>query len=166
MHPSHPNPFRCKKCFRLGHIACRCSDKKCCRNCAKSHPPDIPCSTRCVNCSSPSHTSDSDTCPSLLTMKAIIKISVTQNITIAEARAQHNRLYSKVTLGSSRPPLSTAPQPEITNNLSIQINKLQEEINEISSTTIAGLKSSINSLARILEKTKPKSTPSTSGSIP
>jgi hypothetical protein len=57
VHPSHPNPFRYKKCFRLEHIASRCSAQQSCRICAKPHPPDTPCSTRCVNCSSPSHTS-------------------------------------------------------------------------------------------------------------
>jgi hypothetical protein len=92
VHPSLPNPFRCKKCFRLGHIASRCSAQQSCRTCAKPHPPDSPCSIRCVNCNSHSHTSDSDTCPSFLAMKAIIKISVTQNITIADDRAQHSRL--------------------------------------------------------------------------
>ena len=89
-------------------------------------------------------------------MKAIINISVTQNITIAEARDKHNRLYSKVTLRISRSSRPTAPQAEIPINISTQINKLQEEINEIRSTTIAGLKSSINSLAQDLEESKSK----------
>ena len=124
--------------------------------CAKPHPPESPCSIRCVNCNSLSHTSDSDTCPSFLAMKAIIKIAVTQNIAIVDARAQHSRLHSKVTQVPSRTPPSTASQAEIPINISIQINKLQEEIEDIRSTTIAGLKSSISSLAQDLEETKSK----------
>jgi hypothetical protein len=56
----------------------------------------------------------------------------------------------------SRSPPSTAPQVEIPINISIQITKLQEEIEEIRSTTIAGLNSSISSLAQDLEETKSK----------
>jgi hypothetical protein len=55
-----PNPFRCKKCFCLGHITSRCSDQQSCQNCVKSHTPIPP---------------HSDTCPSFLAMKAIIKTS-------------------------------------------------------------------------------------------
>ena len=125
--------------------------------CAKAHPPESPCSIRCVNCNSLSHNSDSDTCPSFLAMKAITKMSVTQNITIADARAQHSRLYSKVTQVPSRTPPSSAPQAEIPISISIQINKLHEEIEEIRSTTIAGLKSSTSSLAQDnLEECKSK----------
>ena len=58
--------------------------------------------------------------------------------------------------GFSRVPHTCAVSPRNLINISIQINKLQEEIEEIRSTTIAGLKSSISSLAQDLEETKSK----------
>lgn len=69
---SIPTPFRCRKCWRLGHPTPRCSESSvCCKKCGKSHPIESTCSTKCVNWHSPSHEADSDTCPEFVVSIAL-----------------------------------------------------------------------------------------------
>ena len=152
--PSIPNPFRCKKCFRLGHIASRCSEQQCCNKCAKPHLAETICTPRSVNCNSPSHISESDTCPAYLEMKAIIKLSINLRISIAEARIHHNRLFSQVAQGSVRSTPTATPQPVIPLEIALQIRKLQDELKELRENTISGINISMASLSQDLDGTK------------
>ena len=152
--PSIPNPFRCKKCFRLGHIASRCSEQQCCSKCAKPHLAETICTPRCVNCNSPSHISESDTCPAYLEMKAIIKLSINLGLSIAEARIHHNRLFSQVAQGPVRSTPTATPQPVIPSEISLQIRKIQDELKELRENTIADINNSMVTLSQDLDDTK------------
>jgi len=154
---SFPIPFRCRKCWLLGHPTSRCSQASvCCKKCGKSHPPESLCSTKCVNCHSPSHDADSDTCPEFVEMKAILKTATTQGITIKEARLQHNRQFSKAVQSTLRGPVRPVPTPALSDSASQQLSALQAEFKLFRESTIPSINASIQSLTQDLEETKEK----------
>jgi hypothetical protein len=157
---SIPNPFRCNKCWRLGHSSSRCSsslDK--CKKCGSHHAPDFLCITKCVNCSSPSHESDSADCPEFLELKAILKFATLNGISVQEARSKHKSLYSQATLRAKRSLPHSDPSNSNLNTpdpLSSQISSLQDEIKQMREITLPGLNASIAALTKDLDNTKKK----------
>ncbi len=107
------------------------------------------CSIKCVNCHSPSHEADSDTCPEYVEMKAILKTAATQGIKIKEARLQHNRQFSKAVLC---PPQA----PPLSDPASQQVTSLQAQTKLIREIAIPSTNASIQSLTQDLEETKGK----------
>ena len=93
----YPSPYKCSKCWKIGHTKNHCnrSDTKS-RKCGDSHDETIPCSQKCINCSSPDHLSDSKTCPAFLDLSALIKFSIDNDISIKDARSQIGKTYSAV----------------------------------------------------------------------
>jgi hypothetical protein len=154
---SIPSPFRCKKCWHLGHSTTRCSSStQCCKKCGKTHPPGLACITCCVNCRSPSHESENDSCPAFQEMKAIIKTATIQGISIQEARSQHNRLYSRAVHAAQRAAPAPPPLPPRSDCINPQIAALQAELKNVKDTIIPSMSQSINSLTAELAATKEK----------
>ena len=92
---SVPNPYRCYKCWRLGHISQRSGSNS--NHCKKSgRPPpenvECTCTTRCVNCGSHTHESDCNECPVFMEMKKILKMAYLEGITVGEARTRITNL--------------------------------------------------------------------------
>ena len=88
--PYIPNPLRCNKCFRYGHLAKFCrSQTVVCGKCAGEHPTDS-CSAsvfQCVNCrTNNNHPSTSRDCPTFKIEKEICTEKVTSGISFYEAR--------------------------------------------------------------------------------
>ncbi|KAI9557181.1 hypothetical protein GHT06_016990 [Daphnia sinensis] len=164
---SIPTPFRCKKCWRLGHSTSRCnSPTDCCKNCGKSHASDFTCSTMCINCKGLSHKADSEKCPEYLEMKTILKISVIQGISVKEARARHNRSYSHAVQTSKRNPVRPAPSPPPKDKNAPQLAALQAELKFVRDITIPSMNDSIRNLTLDLAATKKNYRISTRASIP
>jgi hypothetical protein len=160
VHLSLPNPFRCKKCWRLGHFSSRCSSNLAnCKKCGSPHAPDFLCATKCINCSSPSHESDSANCPEFLELKAILKFAPLNGISVQEARSKYKSSYSKAILRAKRStPHSDShnSNPIIPDLLSSQISSLQDEIKQVREITLPGLNASSAAITKDLDNTKKK----------
>lgn len=90
-----PNPYRCKKCWSLGHTQNNCgNDVAICKNCGRSHEESVSCITNCVNCSSPDHQADAASCPAFLEMKTVLRIAIQDSISIREARLKFGTRYA------------------------------------------------------------------------
>ena len=89
--PYIPNPLRCNKCFKYGHLAKFCrSQTVVCGKCAGEHPTDICSATvsQCVNCPSnnDNHPFISRDCPTFQIEKEICTEKATSCISFYEAR--------------------------------------------------------------------------------
>ena len=151
-----PTPFRCKTCWHLGHTSAHCSSAPKCKKCGGTHDLDFICVTKCVNCGRPDHESDSLQCPSYQDSQSVIKLSVQNNISISEARAKFNSLYS--TRAAQRfspnpshnqappPPCpATVPQDEL-NLLKTQVATLREELTKITESTIPAMAANVTAV--------------------
>jgi hypothetical protein len=86
---SVPNPYRCLKCWRLGHTLARCrASQKSCKNCGRPHPSKQDCIRRCINCEDHNHDADCNDCPAYLEAKGILKMAYVEGITVSEARTR------------------------------------------------------------------------------
>jgi hypothetical protein len=165
VHPSAPNPLSCKKCWLLGHTTSRCNGTQNCKKCGKSHPSDVSCITRCINCNSPAHEADYAECPEYIKAKSILKYASTHGITVQEARTQYNGLYSQAVVNAKRYPSrlashqsgstlpTTIPLPDAANS---QIAALQSELKRVQEEILPKLNSSIAALTRELAETNEK----------
>ncbi|GFW57074.1 uncharacterized protein TNCV_1116021 [Trichonephila clavipes] len=85
--PYIPNPLRCFKCQRFGHLQTACRGQLTCSKCATVGHSSTYCSLeqKCVNCSQP-HSADSKICPKWETEKHIQEMKINKNISYLEAR--------------------------------------------------------------------------------
>jgi hypothetical protein len=151
---SVPNPYRCYKCWRLGHTSQRCgSNNTHCKKCGRPHPDNIECTTRCVNCGSHTHESDCNECPAFLEIKKILKMAYLEGITVGEARTRVTNLNN----ASSRrliPPARLDPQPsQELGLLKLQLQALQSELKSLRESTIPKINEKIGNLTEDLAKT-------------
>ena len=89
IHPYIRQPTQCFNCFRFGHVAKVCHNKKRCSICGESHDENIiECQDivpRCANCKQ-SHKSISKDCPIYLKNRLMFEKVAIDNILLAEAR--------------------------------------------------------------------------------
>ncbi len=155
-----PNPYRCRNCWHLGHTQQHCNASAKCKKCGSSHNEASFCTTKCVNCGRPDHEADSSSCPAFLEMKQIIRSSISNNISIREARARHNALSNNRPSKHPPTPSSTRPptqQLELQNEnlvMKQQIAALQADVKKITESTIPAMASNINDLAANLQSTR------------
>lgn len=62
--------------------------------CGLEHDQELPCVTKCVNCNRNDHESDSSDCPAFREAKTVLKTSTIENISVKDARARFEALYS------------------------------------------------------------------------
>ena len=114
--PYIPNPQRCFRCQRYGHVNRTCKSRhEVCANCgsiehvsSKDNP--CPASSKCVNCQG-DHSAYSRTCPKWKIEKKVQEIKLTQALTFPEARRIAEGLVgqptyanvSKISLQQSQP---------------------------------------------------------------
>jgi chromosome segregation ATPase len=89
-------------------------------------------------------------------MKAILKTATIQGISIQEARAQHNRLYSRAVHSAQRAAPAPLPLPSRSDCINPQIAALQAELKNVKDTIIPNMSQSIKSLTAELAATKEK----------
>ncbi|KAK4025152.1 hypothetical protein OUZ56_010652 [Daphnia magna] len=148
---SIPNPYRCRKCWRLGHTATKCNANETnCKKCGNQHPGHLDCSTRCINCGSNAHEADNYTaCPAYIEVKRIIEMVALEGIAVNEARTRYSSSYSSTVRRAVTPPLQsssyTTTPPQLTTPfppnqeiavLQKQIQVLQEQVKAITMTAI------------------------------
>ena len=87
-----PNPIRCSHCQKLGHVSSNCNGKPSCAKCGQEGHNNTECSANaiCVNCAGPHEASDK-TCPAWIKEKNVMKIKITQKVSIPQAR----RIYEQ-----------------------------------------------------------------------
>ena len=91
-----PNPMRCFKCQKYGHVTKFCKGKSVCSLCSSSEHSDKECRSsvrHCTNCSG-DHPSFSRSCPKYLEEKEIIALKIRNNITFNEARKAYRAAHS------------------------------------------------------------------------
>lgn len=89
--PFFPSPFRCRKCWRLGHTtrnySLSCPNPRC-KKCGCEHDQGVFCDTKCVNCNRRDHEADSNDCSAFREAKTVLRIAAEENITVQDARAR------------------------------------------------------------------------------
>ena len=83
-----PNPMRCFRCQRYGHLKTRCNRPAACADCGEPEHEDAtqcPNAPHCANCKG-AHPAYAKVCPHWLREKQVIKIKMEKNITFPEAR--------------------------------------------------------------------------------
>lgn len=151
--PYIPNPIRCFKCQRFGHISSKCSSEALCA-CGKPPHTGNPCQDpmKCVNCGG-LHSARSKNCPKMVEEIAIQNIKVKERISYTDARrkvAQSNR--------TAQVPYS---QVVATNKESIAKSILQELMPDITKAIEEQIQ---NSFTKVLDKSSslaPKQIPKT-----
>ena len=86
-----PQPLRCFKCNRFGHVTANCRGKERCSKCGGEHKIEN-CQTstvKCVNCNG-NHTASSKECPRYQREVQVLKIKSDKNLTYAEAAQQYS----------------------------------------------------------------------------
>ena len=139
----YPSPCQCRKCWRIGHTKNHCtnSDNKC-KKCGESHDQTTICSQKCINCTSPDHTSDSKLSPAYRELSSLIKFASDNDVTIKEARS---KIYKSSSVAASRSTATSlqpkAPQKDL-DRLKADINNIQEELKSLKNDTIAPIEKS------------------------
>ena len=95
-----PNPMRCFKCLRFGHIRGNCDNPPTCSMCAGTDHTGDDCtsqSRKCINCgdNQTPHTAFDPKCPSLLREKEMLAIKYTERVSFKEARDRVNASHPK-----------------------------------------------------------------------
>lgn len=85
-----PNPLRCFRCQRYGHVGTKCSGTPACARCGSSNHDAGVCDSnapRCVNCEG-THSADSKDCPKWQLEREVQKVKAEKGISFYEARRQ------------------------------------------------------------------------------
>ncbi|KZS10253.1 Uncharacterized protein APZ42_025309 [Daphnia magna] len=143
----YPNPYKCTKCWKLGHTKNYCSTKEDkCKNCGENHIASTACTTKCVNCCSPTHSSDSKQCPTYIEMLALIKYATDHNLPVSEARQEIGISYSSAVSRPSPTPINQANLNEI-EKLKTDMRQLQDTLKNLQSITIKDIQSKLAQVA-------------------
>ncbi|GFX63668.1 uncharacterized protein TNCV_2824541 [Trichonephila clavipes] len=114
IHPYIPNPLRCFKCQRFGHLQTSCRGQFTCSRCASVGHSSTDCTLepKCVNCTQ-SHPSDSKLCQKWKLEKQIQELKTNRNISYFEARRLIKPQLTQTYAQAARPStISTATQAD------------------------------------------------------
>ena len=91
-----PNPIRCYKCKRFGHVTSKCKHNEVCARCSETGHKDTTCSKafKCVNCEE-NHTSYNKKCTVYKREYDIQNIRVSRNIALFEARKVYQQTHGQ-----------------------------------------------------------------------
>ena len=106
-----PQPLRCFKCNRFGHVAANCRNKERCAKCGNDNKT-ISCNIdvlRCVNCNG-NHSATSKECPRYINEAQVLKVKVEKKITYAEACKQCANISSNNGTSAGYPTWQDAKQ--------------------------------------------------------
>ena len=128
-----PNPLICLQCGQYGHVAVKCKAQAVCLKCGQGkHEGE--CATKCIHCSSESHTCLSRVCTKWQKEKAICEIKVKEDISYAQARRVYESRHKRPTVPSyaaaiSAPPPTAATPHEV--QLQERVNTLEKKVDEM-----------------------------------
>ena len=107
-----PNPLRCYKCQRFGHVTSKCKHNETCAKCSETGHKDDSCTKafKCINCGE-SHAAYSKKCAIFKREFDIQSIRVSRNISFFEARTVYQQTHGQKVVnyaGAVRVPTQTA----------------------------------------------------------
>jgi len=102
--PYIPNPKRCFKCQKYGHIIKNCRSEERCSWCGQTghtHTKDDPCKNqpKCTNCDQ-RHAAYDKTCPKWIIEKEVQRLKVVKNIDFPQARRLAEQMKGPITYSS------------------------------------------------------------------
>ena len=91
-----PNPLRCYKCQRFGHVTSKCKHNETCAKCSETGHKDESCTKafKCINCGE-SHAAYSKQCAIFKREFDIQSIRVSRNISFFEARKVYQQTHGQ-----------------------------------------------------------------------
>ena len=91
-----PNPIRCYKCQRFGHVTSKCKHNKVCARCSETGHKDTTCTKafKCVNCEETIHHNITKSVP-FISENMAFKILVSRNISFFEARKVYQQTHGQ-----------------------------------------------------------------------
>ena len=91
-----PNPLRCYKCQRFGHVTSKCKHNETCAKCSETGHKDESCTKafKCINCGE-SHAAYSKKCAIFKREFDIQSIRVSRNISFFEARKVYQQTHGQ-----------------------------------------------------------------------
>ena len=95
-----PNPLRCYKCQKFGHVTSKCKHSETCARCSETGHKDDSCTNafKCANCGE-WHTAYSKKCSIYKREYDIQSIGVSKNISFFEARTIYQRTHGQRVMG-------------------------------------------------------------------
>jgi hypothetical protein len=111
--PYIPQPMKCFRCQRFGHIAQKCTQEPVCA-CGLPPHEDTPCTNnpKCVNCNGP-HTSRYAKCPILQREREIKKLMTLNKTTYGEAKKQLSPSFLQVKNDTSYAKVASTPKIDV-----------------------------------------------------
>lgn len=134
--PWYPNPMRCFKCLKFGHIGRNCSSEKKCGKCGNNYHEECENREKCINCGN-EHGAFFNGCPVLKREKEIIKIKVDKNLSFWEARKmiedQSSNTYADQVkqLNEEKKTLEEKIRADIKNQFEVKLKEYKEEIKKV-----------------------------------
>lgn len=149
-----PNPIRCLRCQKFGHVQHTCERPHVCPNCAKpADHGDGPCDreTKCLNCGG-SHPAWSRDCPVWKKEKKITEIKIKDKLSIIEARKKYNSISPSFNLSKSFAEAAAA-KPTVTSQEDVHPSK-PSELKEIMAMMVALLAGQKENKEKLEEQSK------------
>lgn len=97
-----PSPLRCMNCLKYGHTKNRCTGPRTCANCGTPYHDNAPCPkpNSCLHCQG-QHSALDRKCPRYLDEMEIQKISVTERLSLNDARKKRRQQVPEVPVFTS-----------------------------------------------------------------
>ena len=163
VHQYIPEPVMCFNCQRLGHRAINCKGKQFCAKCSDNHRADeCESSTKkCPNCLG-SHSSSYRGCPAWKSSRAVIKVSVSENISrsAAAARVESGQSYAAAAAAGARPTPANQQAAAVTTTMMGPRNGQSTSSNPAEGPTSVDPMSQPQTQKERLKKNNPKPTES------
>ena len=157
-----PNPIRCYKCQRFGHVTSKCKHNEVCARCSATGHKDDTCTKehKCVNCEE-NHASYNKKCSFYKREYDIQHIRVSQNVSFFEARAIYQKSHGQRVMsyaGAAKAPIqntSVCTQTDVSWVGAQPVTRKQRPAASVTSRPVPSVSRSVGTTTRVADAQKP-----------